>query len=276
MRGPGETQLETDRREVGRRISTLKRELDAVRAHRARHRARRRRSGMPVVALVGYTNAGKSTMLNALSGADVLAVDQLFATLDPTTRRIEIEGGGVMLFSDTVGFIQKLPPTLLAAFRATLEEIGEADVIVHIIDASHRHALEQADTVDDTLAELEVERIARLVVLNKMDLPSAQLQLAKLLETYQDGLPVSALTGEGVDAMLAGVKAELQSGLVGVEAEIPYSEGRLLALYHEVGTIEKEEHGDEGVRISGRMPARYAAQFAEYLTAVPDEVPPTD
>lgn len=261
LRGPGETQLETDQREIGRRISTLKRELESVRAHRARHRARRRRAGVPVAALVGYTNAGKSTLLNAISGADVLMADQLFATLDPTTRRVSIPEGGTVLFTDTVGFIQKLPPTVVAAFRATLEEIGEADVLLHVIDASHPNALEQADTVDDTLAELEVEHVPRLVVLNKMDLPAARSRVDELQRVYPGALPVSALDGQGLDDLLEAVAVMVSARMIAVDTFIPYTDARLAALYHEVGQIDEEIHGERGVQISGRVPARYVYRF---------------
>ena len=169
LRGPGETQLEVDRRQIRERISFLKQELEGVRAHRKRHRIQRQRAQIPVVAIVGYTNAGKSTLLNAISGAGVLVEDKLFATLDPTTRRVTLPGGKVALFTDTVGFIQKLPTQLVAAFRATLEEITEADVLLHIVDITHPNAAEQARSVEDTLAELDVQDVPVIVALNKID-----------------------------------------------------------------------------------------------------------
>ncbi len=162
LRGPGETQLESDRREIGRRIAHLKRELEEVRQHRAQYRRRRQEEAIPVVALVGYTNAGKSTLLNTLSGATMYAADQLFATLDPTTRRITLPGGREVLVTDTVGFIQKLPTALVAAFRATLEEIGDADLLLHVVDITHNNAQQQAATVMQVLAELDaVEQPSR-------------------------------------------------------------------------------------------------------------------
>ncbi|MEA3342029.1 MAG: GTPase HflX, partial [Chloroflexota bacterium] len=169
VRGPGETQLETDRRVIGRRIAQLKRELEKVRAHRGRHRARRRREDVPVVSIVGYTNAGKSTLLNSLAGADVLAKDKLFATLDPTTRRVALPGGGVALFTDTVGFIQKLPTQLVAAFRATLEEVVEADLLLHVMDITHPQVMRQAKAVDETLEEIGAADKPTINVLNKID-----------------------------------------------------------------------------------------------------------
>jgi GTPase len=168
-RGPGETQLETDRRLIRGRISHLKAQLDDVRRHRSLYRRRRAKQGVPVVALVGYTNAGKSTLMNALSGADVLAENKLFATLDPITRKSGLPGGGFFLLTDTVGFIQKLPTQLVAAFRATLEELTDADLLLHVVDITHPDAAEQSETVEQTLAELEVAGKPRLTVLNKVD-----------------------------------------------------------------------------------------------------------
>lgn len=169
LRGPGEKQLEIDRRRIRERIARLKEELETVRAHRQRYRERRRRAQVPVVVLVGYTNAGKSTLLNAVSGSNVLVADQLFATLDPTTRRVKLPEGGIALFTDTVGFIQKLPHQLVAAFRATLEEINEADLILHVLDITHPNALQQARVVIQTLREIGVGDIPMITALNKID-----------------------------------------------------------------------------------------------------------
>ena len=170
LRGPGETQLEVDRQEIGRRISVIKRDLESVRAHRSRHRAKRRQTELQVIAIVGYTNSGKSTLLNQLSDADVLSADMLFATLYPTTRRVAMPGGREVLFTDTVGFIQKLPPDIVAAFRATLEEIAEADLLLHVVDATHPNAAAQMESVADILAELEIDHLPQVVALNKVDL----------------------------------------------------------------------------------------------------------
>ena len=266
MRGPGEKQLEVDRRDIHRRIDFLKTELEKVRAHRGRHRARRKKSRIPVIALVGYTNAGKSTLLNQLSGAEVYAADQLFATLDPTTRRVELPGGTAALFTDTVGFIQKLPTNLVAAFRATLEEISEADLLLHVVDVTHPSAKAQAEAVLQTLEEIEADHIPILTVLNKIDrlgkASSAQQHLE--LAGLKDTVAVSALTGEGIDDLLHAIHAKLFELYVPIEVQLPYSEGALTALFHEQGQVEQIEHNREGVRITGRIPGRILARYKDF------------
>ena len=263
LRGPGETQLEVDRRDIGRRISKLKQELEAVRAHRSRHRAQRSRQGVPVVALVGYTNAGKSTLLNRVTGADVYAADQLFATLDPTTRRLALPGGKQALLSDTVGFIQKLPTTLIAAFRATLEEVLEADVLLHVVDAAHPKAAEQIETVEDTLAEIDVPRLPRILALNKIDLlGGAPIPTIAGADRYAAVVPVSAQTGEGVDALLAAIERVLRETMLEIRVTLPYQRGDLVALVHEQGVVAEEQHDAEGVHLRAHVPPRLAALLA--------------
>ncbi|HZP25821.1 MAG TPA: GTPase HflX [Dehalococcoidia bacterium] len=220
-RGPGETQLETDRRIIGRKIQKLKRELEQVRQHRSLYRRRRARQGVPVVSLVGYTNAGKSTLMRALSGADVLVQDKLFATLDPVTRRVTTPSGGVFLLTDTVGFIQKLPAHLVAAFRATLEELAEADLLLHVIDITHPNAAEQAETVETTLQEMGLEARPRLTVLNKIDQlrresgePISDLDEIQGIELWHgepedEPVAVSALEGWGTAELLQRIDRRL-------------------------------------------------------------------
>lgn len=264
LRGPGETQLEVDRREIGRRISTIKSDLEHVRAHRSRHRAKRRQTELQVIAIVGYTNSGKSTLLNQLSNADVLSADMLFATLDPTTRRVTMPGGREVLFTDTVGFIQKLPPDIVAAFRATLEEITEADMLLHVVDATHPQAAAQIESVEDILAELEVDHLPEVLALNKIDqLPDGR-EATEGLELSGVAVPISALTGEGIDALLAAIEAVMEQQLQPLTVKIPYSRGELLSLFHERGIVDREEHLGDGIMISGRLPERLEPYFREY------------
>ncbi len=269
LRGPGETQLEVDRRDIGRRIARLKRELEDVRAHRQRHRTQRARSGVPTVALVGYTNAGKSTLLNALSGAEVYVADQLFATLDPTTRRVELPSGRTALFSDTVGFIQKLPVQLVAAFRATLEEVVEADLLLHVVDASHPQAWDHVDIVEDTLAELEAARVPKILVLNKVDLGEYDENINFMQLGYQAVVRVSALRQSGLDELLAAVDRVLLKELVSITVLIPYEQGDVLSAIYESGVVEEEKHTAEGVIVSGYVPLQMAGQL-QSLPSVSD------
>jgi GTP-binding protein HflX len=263
LRGPGETQLEIDRRAIRTRIAFLKGELDKVRAHRLRYRERRRREGVPVVSLVGYTNAGKSTLLNTLSGADVLAANMLFATLDPTTRRATLSGGGEVLLSDTVGFIQKLPHQLVAAFRATLEEVLEADLLVHVIDVTHPNASEQVAAVHDTLIEIGAADKPTINALNKIDRFADPERLTALLDTYPDAVPISALRGVGMTALLDRIEEELEEAMIPFAVTIPYSRGDLVDLYHKRGVIEQETHETEGTHIEGRIPIDLVGRFEQ-------------
>ena len=267
LRGPGETQLETDRREIGRRISQIKDELDGVRAHRERHRSKRQQTELQVVAIVGYTNAGKSTLLNKISGADVLAVDMLFATLDPTTRKVNMPGGREVLFTDTVGFIQKLPTQIVAAFRATLEEIGEADILLHVVDVTHPNAAEQIEAVEDTLAELEVDHLPMVVALNKADKLSNHEDVLQELDLAAPAALVSAKTGKGIDELLIMVEAAMVQLLQPIEVHLPYDRGDLLSLFYERGQVDEERHTGSGVHLFGRVPKRLIPMFEPYQPA---------
>ncbi len=264
LRGPGETQLEVDRRDIRRRIDYLKRELEKVRAHRQRYRSKRRKARLPVVALVGYTNAGKSTLLNRLSGAEVYVADRLFATLDPTTRRVALPGGHLALFTDTVGFIQKLPTSLVAAFRATLEEIADADLLLHVIDVTHPNAPAQAEAVHETLREIGAEHVPALVVLNKIDRLENPAAAQVTTDAFPHAVAVSALRGIGIEALLNAVGEQLYERYVPVEVRLPYEEGALIAMFHELGQVEQMKHDRRGVFIRGRLPGRLLARYAPF------------
>jgi GTP-binding protein HflX len=265
LRGPGETQLEVDRRDIHRRIAHLKSELEKVRTHRQQYRARRKRSRIPVVAVVGYTNAGKSTLLNRLSEADVYVADQLFATLDPTTRRVELPGGNLILVTDTVGFIQKLPTELIAAFRATLEEIVEADLLLHLVDVTHANAHAQAEAVYETLAELEADHIPALTVLNKIDLLPDPEKARQSLALFPSSVAISALTGEGIADLLDLINDRLYESYTPVLVRLPYREGGLIAAFHDQGQVERVEQTHLGVVIQGKLPGRLLARYQPFL-----------
>ncbi|MGQ9626439.1 MAG: GTPase HflX [Anaerolineae bacterium] len=263
LRGPGETQLETDRREIGKRIAQIKKELEQVRTHRSLYRRRRKRAEIPVVAIVGYTNAGKSTLLNALSGADVLTADMLFATLDPTTRRVRLPSGQEALFTDTVGFIKKLPTFLVASFRATLEEISEADLLLHIVDITHPHVREQSRAVEEILEELEVTDKPIVTAFNKIDRLSGPVE--GLLDEFPNSVPISAKEGIGLERLLARIEEILGQDMVHIAARVPYRESELIALFHERGVVEREEHNSDGALLEGRVPARFLPALRRYL-----------
>ncbi len=268
LRGPGETRLEMDRRVIRTRIAQLKQELEQVRAHRARYRAQRRRSGLPTVALVGYTNAGKSTLLNCLSGADVYIADQLFATLDPTTRRVQLPGGTIVLITDTVGFIQKLPMPLVAAFRATLEEVSEADLLLHVIDASHPLASAQARAVYETLRIIGAADLPIINVLNKIDLLPDPAQAQAALSGLPDSVAISAQQRLGIEALLEHIEAVLEAEMVQVRLVLPFQRGDLVNLFHERGLVEDEQYTEEGTVITGRLPRAWLTPFADYRVTI--------
>ena len=272
LRGPGETQLEVDRRVIGKRISHIKEELEKVRAHRMRHRDKRKKSRMPIVALVGYTNAGKSTLLNQLAQTDVYVADQLFATLDPTTRRVELPGGYQSLFTDTVGFIQKLPTTLVAAFRATLEEIAEADLLLHVVDISHPNALNHFEVVEETLEDIDAAHIPVITALNKIDLLNNQEDARETLENYPRAIAVSAQEKIGIPALKKLLQKSLYETYTPILVRLPYQQGNLISIFHESGQIERIEHERGGVLIQGRLPGRLVAQFDGWEILPEDQI----
>jgi GTP-binding protein HflX len=265
LRGPGETQLEVDRRSIRNKISHLKKELEKVRAHRQRYRFKRKQSRIPIVVIIGYTNSGKSTLLNSLSNSDVYVADKLFATLDPTTRRVELQGGYQALFTDTVGFIQKLPTTLVAAFQATLEEIAEADLLLHIIDISHPSSQGHAKAVIETLKKIDASQIPIITVLNKIDKLTVPENAQKIIADYPNSVAISAYYGEGVPVMMDLIRNMLYENMIPIEVRLPYNQGQLISLFHESGQIERIENERNDVLIKGRIPGRLLAQFNAWL-----------
>jgi len=270
LRGPGETQLEVDRRLVRDRIIALQKKIDQVQKQRDLHRNGRKKTGLPILALVGYTNAGKSTLLNCLCSAGILAESILFATLDPTTRRVKLPGYKThpeVLLTDTVGFIQKLPTQLVAAFRATLEEVKEADVLVHMVDVSNRSWRKQEMSVIDTLEDIGVGDKPIVRVLNKIDLLSAddaeQLKYEALC-AEDCSVAISSLTGEGLKDFVSIVEDSLSGLLVPVEFLIPYSSGTEVNVIHEVGSIEVIDYRQNGVYMMGRVPRSLAMKLEKY------------
>jgi GTPase len=264
LRGPGETQLEIDRRDIRSRISQLKKELEHVRTHRRHYRQRRELASAPIVAIVGYTNAGKSTLLNTLSHAHVLTEDKLFATLDPTTRRVQLPSGHQALFTDTVGFIQKLPTQLVAAFRATLEEINEADLLLHVVDATHPNMLGHFRTVNQVLAELDVHNKPTVIALNKMD--KFEGDLSEILLEAPGAIGISAVRDDGIDLLLAAVETTLEEEWPEVSVQLPFNAGELVSVFHEHGSIDSEDFNASGTLITGRIPPHLMQRFQKYLS----------
>jgi GTP-binding protein HflX len=263
--GPGETQIEADRRLIGDRITRLKQELEEVRRTRGLHRGARKRVPYPVVALVGYTNAGKSTLFNALTGAAVMAEDQLFATLDPTMRGLALPSGRHAILSDTVGFISDLPTELVAAFRATLEEVAEADLLLHVRDISHPDTAAQRGDVDAVLNGLvkdgtldETWPARTLEVLNKADLMGG---IAHVPLRDDAGIAVSALTGEGLPALLSAIDRFLASQLVTLEVDVPVTDGAKLAWLYRHGEVLVRQDGETDVHVEVRMSEADRARF---------------
>lgn len=280
LRGPGETQLEADRREAGKRITFLKDQLAQVHRHRQTYRARRKETPIAVVSLVGYTNAGKSTLLNKITGADVLAEDKLFATLDPTTRRIQLPSGREVLLTDTVGFINNLPTQLIAAFRATLEEISEATVLCHVVDVTHPNATEQVQTVMTTLEDLGADDRPMVFALNKIDrLTPDELdglaERATEIGAPQDSVPISAQAGLHLDALLARIETilEIEDAFVQVHLQVPFERSELVDRFHTLGRVETRAYDEQGTTMTGWLPEREIGRFEPFIQRVIEPQP---
>ncbi len=260
-RGPGETKLEADRRRLRQRLRALKKQVEEIQRRRNVERRHRREAGIPVVALVGYTNAGKSTLLNALSGASAFVEDLLFATLDPTIRRVSLPEGRDFLLADTVGFIRNLPHQLVAAFRATLEEIAEADVLIHVVDASHPQMQDQLEAARRILAELGCAGKPTVTAFSKCDLLSDRSWLTEAMAREEHALAVSGTTGEGLRELLRLVGERLEQELIPVELIVPWSAQSLISEAHKRGRVLAEDFREEGVSLSARVPEDVAERL---------------
>jgi GTPase len=262
-RGPGETKIETDRRRINTKIAKLNRELKAMKGTRDTKRASRKSHQIPAVAIAGYTNAGKSSLLNRLTGAGVLVEDALFATLDPTTRRTTTEDGRVYTMSDTVGFVRHLPHQLVEAFRSTLEEVADADLVVHVVDGSHPDPEGQLSAVREVFAEIGAADVPELVVINKSDIADP-LVISRLLRAEPHSVAVSAKTGEGIEEAIKAVETDLPRPGVEFSALVPYERGDLVNRIHQHGEIDHLEHTPEGTVVKGRANADLAGELAAF------------
>ncbi|MBW3537300.1 MAG: GTPase HflX [Actinobacteria bacterium] len=264
-RGPGETQLEVDRRRLQRRITKLEADLKNLTKTRRTQRRARHRSGLPMVSLVGYTNAGKSSVLNRLTDAGVAVADRLFATLDPRTRRLELPGGEAVLLSDTVGFVRKLPHDLVEAFRSTLEVASEADLLVHVVDASAAEPIDQLKAVREVLEEIGAADVPELLAFNKADLEP--LEAKRLVGANPGSVAMSAATGEGIDELIAAIGDRLRVLRPVAEFLVPFERGDVLAAIHREGEVLSEAHEERGTRIRARLGPSRASTYAEFAVA---------
>ncbi|HET7625374.1 MAG TPA: GTPase HflX [Verrucomicrobiae bacterium] len=264
--GEGESQLEADRRKVQERIERISRDLETVRRHRSIQRSARQRNNWPLASIVGYTNAGKSTLLNALTGAEVLAENKLFATLDPTTRRLRLPTNQNVLLTDTVGFIRKLPHGLVEAFKATLEEVVEADLLLHVVDISHPQAAEQIESVESVLKEIGADGKPVLMIFNKTDLLNGSREsLNRFLEKYPNGVAISAGTGDGVPELLAEIGAQLRPIREFMELAVPHEKSGVIARLHEVGQVIERQYDGDIARFKARIPPHFHREFEPFI-----------
>jgi len=254
VKGMGEKQIEIDKRLLRRRSEVLQKDIDEISQNRSVYRRRRREAGLPVVAIVGYTNAGKSTLINAITDANTLAEDKLFATLDPTTRRLELSSGKEMLITDTVGFIQKLPTQLVAAFRATLEEIAEASILLHVVDVSDPKAAAQSEAVHKVLKEINADTIPIMTVWNKTDLATDPDAVARVAAGRKHTASISAAKGIGLDVMLQKLEAMLETMMLPMKLLVPYSQGDVMGELYRKGVVSREEFCASGILVKASVP----------------------
>lgn len=262
-RGPGETKLEVDRRRIRRRLTQLKKEMAEVERTRMTKRSRRAKSGVPQISLVGYTNSGKSTLLNTLTGAGVLVEDKLFSTLDPTARRLELSDGRVAVLTDTVGFVRKLPHQLVEAFRSTLEETIHADLLIHVVDSTVEEPEAQVEAVERVLVEIDAQRISRILALNKRDAIDEETA-SRVAKLFPEGVFVSALNKTGLDELLEAVSGKLYQALSTGAFLIPFERGDLRSVLYESGEVLEEEHRPEGTFIVVKAPPQVLTRYSEF------------
>jgi GTP-binding protein HflX len=263
-RGPGETKLETDRRRIRSRIARLRKDIEAMRTVRVTKRSGRRRHAIPSVSIAGYTNAGKSSLLNQLTGAGVLVEDALFATLDPTTRKSQTPDGRIFTYSDTVGFVRHLPHQLIEAFRSTLEEVAESDLIVHVVDGAHPDPEQQVRSVHEVLGEVGAEKVPELLVVNKVDAASEET-LLRLKRLWPSAVLVSARTGVGMDDLRIAIETRLPRPAVEMRVLVPYEHGELVAAVHDRGEVLSADHRDTGTELWIRVPEFLASALRPYV-----------
>jgi GTP-binding protein HflX len=264
--GEGETQLETDRRRVQDRIARIERELDVVRRQRSTQRNGRQRNNWALASIVGYTNAGKSTLLNTLTGSDVLAENKLFATLDPTTRRLRLPTNQNVLLTDTVGFIRKLPHGLVEAFKATLEEVVQADLLIHVVDISHPQAEEQIEAVNTVLKEIGADGKPTLMVFNKVDRLNGHASvLPRFMEKHPNAVAISAREGDGIPNLMAELGSQLRPVREFVELAIPHDRAEVIARVHEVGQVVQRSYSGSKAKLKARIPPHLHEEFAPFL-----------
>jgi GTP-binding protein HflX len=269
LKGPGEKQLELDRRRIEQRITRIRKQLQVVRQRRAELRRGRRRHGWALLTLVGYTNAGKSTLLNRLTEAHVLADDQLFATLDPTTRQLQLPNHQPCLLTDTVGFIRKLPHHLVEAFKATLEEVNEADLLLHVMDASHPHVEEQIAAVEQVLRDLGAQNKPVLAIFNKTDLERGHNQAIRLADRFRHSAQISAATGEGIPTLVQTIADLLRDRVIHLHLKIPATEGKLLAALHANGKVVAQNIRGKQLHIEAILSTAFAASINPHYIAAP-------